>query len=262
MANHNGNAYPLWTIGVDGSVYAYDAMATQNRMSNAGFAQDISVGEDGTVWVVSNEPDPEGGGCKIYFSNGNSTWNEIVTDGPGAFKIVGVNFDSCAYLTNDYELYVINEKEKFMKLDVDIFDIGYGNNYFWAKKPVESGGIPVLQFCVATSPLQWNVFEGNQDVDAVSVSSDGSCVALLDEIPMIFKLDGKTIQPVYNGNKQTAIQVSAKTTTNVILSFDVSEKGNEVLVLTGSPSVPTSYQPVGGGGIRATRVTTSYFLPV
>ena len=70
MANSKGNRYPLWAIEVDGTVVAYDAMATRHEMSQATFATQISVSDDGTVWIVSFNTDPSGGGLKIFFSNG------------------------------------------------------------------------------------------------------------------------------------------------------------------------------------------------
>ena len=260
MANYKANKFPLLTIAMDGSVVGYDAMAKAHILSEKDFASDISVGPDGTLWVVSTTPDPDEGGNKIYWSDGDSKWNEISDTAPGGFRISGCENGSCVYITNKYELYSINEAKQSQKLADNIYEVDYGGGYYWAMIPKQVGAAPVLLFASADHlPLQWTIFKG--DVVANSPSAtDGVCLGLVNEIPTIFDLKTQTQKPVYNGIKQTALQISSKTTTNAILSFEASAEGNEVLVLSASPGVPMAYRPVAD--IKAIKVTTSYFIPV
>ena len=77
MSNQKGNQYPLWGINNNYEVFVLKTDGSTETMSKNDFAMDIAVSEDGTVWVLSTEPDPDGGGAKIYWSNGDNTWNEI-----------------------------------------------------------------------------------------------------------------------------------------------------------------------------------------
>ena len=260
MANYKGNRFPIWAIEVDGTVVAYDAMATRNQMSEAGFASSIAISVDGTVWAVTFEPDPDGGGQKVYFSDGSSNWTEITGKAPGAVAVAGTAKGDSVIITNDYLLYAIEQDNGFLKLDKEVYAIDCGAGKFWALKPLKEGGIPVLQYCVATTPLQWKVFEGNLTPTSISVDAAGECWALLDGVPYKFKLDGKTKQPVIPGAKLNAIQISCKDYTNAILSgTDITEKGNLFLQYNSSPTIEPSYLPVKG--IRASSMLTSYYVP-
>ncbi|GAB5398798.1 MAG: hypothetical protein Aureis2KO_03830 [Aureisphaera sp.] len=260
MANSKGNRYPLWAIEVDGTVVAYDAMATRHKMSQATFATQVSVSDDGTVWIVSFDTDPSGGGLKIFFSNGTDKWQEAEGEGPGAVKIAGTSNGDCVILTSDYELYALNQKKEYTKLDTGVYDIDCGGGNFWALKPIKEGGVPVLQYCAANAPLQWKVFEGNLSPRSISVGASGECWALLDEVPYQFKSDGKTKKAVIPGATINAMQISYKNYTNAILSAtDVTDKGNLFLQYTASPTVDPVYLPVNG--IRANNMATTYYVP-
>ncbi len=260
MANYKGNRFPLWAIEPDGTVVAYDAMATRNQMSEAGFASKLGISDDGTVWAVSREADPSGGGLKIFFSDGSKDWQEIDGDGPGAMQIAGISGGDCVIITNTNDLYSLDQKKNYTHLAKEIYDINCGGGNFWAIKPAKEGGIPVLQYCAAKAPLQWKVFEGNLTPTSLSVGAGGDCWALLDEVPFQFKSDGKTKQAVIPGAKIEAMQISYKDYTNGILSStDVTEKGNLFLQYNSSPTIDPSYLPVKG--IRANRIATTYYVP-
>lgn len=260
MANNKANRYPIVTVAMDGTVIGYDAMAKPHSLSKPGMASDISVGPDGTLWMISTETDPEAGGKKIYWSNADGNWTEIDEKAPGGFQVSGCENASCVYITNSYELYGYNQVKESFKLSENVYDIDYSNGYYWGLLPEKPGGIPVLQFASsANSPLQWTVFPGKVEVSSIS-ASDQVCVALVDEIPTLFKLKGQSQSPMFPGITQRAMQISSKTTTNAILSFDASEQGNQVLVLSASPSEKEAYRPIGD--IKAIRITTSYFIPV
>ncbi|MBX2826749.1 MAG: hypothetical protein KTR22_01215 [Flavobacteriaceae bacterium] len=260
MANYKGNRYPVWAIEVDGTVVAYDAMATRHVKSKATFARQIAISDDGTVWIVSYETDASGGGLKIYFSDGNSDWQEADGKGPGAFKIAGTSDGNCVIITNDYELYALNQKKEYTKLDTGVYEIDCGGGYFWALKPLKEGSIPVLHYSSAKGPLQWKVFDGNVSPTSLSVSLGGDCWALLDEVPYYFKKDGKTKNAVIPGATIDAIQISYKNYTNGILSAtDVTDKGNLFLQYNSSPTIEPVYLPVKG--MRADSMVTTYYVP-
>ena len=62
MANSNGNTYPFIIISGEGQVFGVDSSQTTHSLSNSNFAMDIGISEDGTIWAISNVPDPDGGG--------------------------------------------------------------------------------------------------------------------------------------------------------------------------------------------------------
>ncbi|MDC7996979.1 hypothetical protein [Gilvibacter sediminis] len=260
MANYKANHYPIITVAMDGTVLGYDAMAKAHPLSKPGMASDISVGPDGTLWMVSTETDPDAGGKKIYWSNADGKWTEIDGKAPGGFRVSGCENASCVYITNNYELYGYNQEKSSFKLSEHVYDIDYSHGYYWGLVPEKPGGIPVLQFASSNNaPLQWTVFKGNVEVTSIS-ATDQACVALVDQIPTLFKLKGQVQSPMFPGITQRAMQISSKTTTNAIVSFEASEQGNQVLVLSSSPSEQEAYRPIGD--IQAVKMTTSYFIPV
>ncbi|MEP2936415.1 MAG: hypothetical protein ABJM06_11590 [Gilvibacter sp.] len=263
MANSKGNKYPLWTITPDGVVNAIDAMGKATKMSEPNFATDIGISDDGTVWITSTQPDADGGGQKIYYSDGDSNWNEINTAAPGGFVIAGAGKDGCVYLTNQYDLYAIDtkatSKNDALKLDANVFDINCGGGYFWALKPAKEGEAAVLQFCKATTPLKWQVFEGNLMPSSISVTASGTCFALLDDLPFEFDLDGKTKKQVIPGSTQTAIQISYKNYSNVIMALEPTIKGNQLMIYTASPTVNPFYNKLDG--LFASGIATTYYVP-
>ena len=263
MANQKGNRFPLWTITPDGMVHAIDAMGKATPMSAANFASDIGISDDGTVWITSTQPDADGGGQKIYYSDGDSNWNEINTAAPGGFVIAGAGKDGCVYLTNEYDLYAIDTKAKSkkdaLKLDSNVYDINCGGGYFWALKPAKEGGASVLQFCKATTPLKWNVFEGNVMPTGISVGAGGNCYAILDGLPYQFDKDGKTKKQIIPGSTQTALEISYKDYSNVIMASEPTIKGNQLLIYTASPRVDPFYNPLKG--LFATCIATTYYVP-
>lgn len=259
MANYKANKFPIITISVDGMVVGYDAMAKAHNLSESNFATEIAVGPDGTLWAVSTQPDEQEGGSKIYWSDGNGKWTEIAEDAPGGYKITGCENGSCVYITNEFELYAIDEQKQSTKLAENVYGVDYGNGYYWALIPPKPGEEPVVHYSRAGANLEWQIFKGN--IQASSLSSAGTvCTLLIDEIPSILNLKDLSNKPMFPGITQTAMQISSKSTTNAIVSYEVSEEGNQVLVLSASPSEQEAYRPIGN--IRASRVTTSYFIPV
>ena len=102
MANSKGNQYPNWTISNQGEVFAIDTTNTATSKSKKDFAASIGVSEDGTIWAISYEPDPDGGGSKLYWSNGDGNWTEIDTPDPGGiYQSTGADNEGCIYKTFD-----------------------------------------------------------------------------------------------------------------------------------------------------------------
>lgn len=263
MANYKGNRYPVWAINVDGTVIAIDAMGTVVTKSKVNFAVEIGIGNDGTVWVVSNIPDSKGAGAKIFWSNGNGVddWNEIDPNVPGGIQIAGTLANACIYITEDNVLFAYNENKSHKKIAENVLDMDYGPDYYWALMPLTKGQIPVLQLTSGGGPFDWKPFEGNYSPTSITVNDGGLCFGLIDGIPTSFSTDGKTVKPLIPNSKQTALQISSKTYTTVILSLtDQTENGNLLMVYTSSPSIDPVFEPVKN--IRATKIAASYFVPV
>lgn len=68
----------LFTVNVKGEVWLIYPQGGGALLSppDTDFAQDISVGPDGTVWIVSNEP-RAGGSVVMWWSGENQIWNSI-----------------------------------------------------------------------------------------------------------------------------------------------------------------------------------------
>jgi hypothetical protein len=67
MANTKGNQYPAWLVSVNGEIQAVGTEGKVKTLSDSDFAYDLGISDDGTVWVVSTVPDPDGGGAKIFW---------------------------------------------------------------------------------------------------------------------------------------------------------------------------------------------------
>ena len=133
MSNQKGNQYPLWFISNNYQVFAGDSSGKAHSMSDQMFAMDISISEDGTVWVLSTTPDPDGGGSKLFWSDGDSNWNEINTPDPGGVAIAGGTGSSCYYLDYDSNIRTMdtNGASNVVYSKNYVESIDYGGGYFW-----------------------------------------------------------------------------------------------------------------------------------
>ena len=131
MSNSKGNTYPVWGVNPDFQVFAVDKSGTVHSKSKVDFAYSVAVSEDGTVWALSSTPDPDGGGSKIFWSNGDGNWTEINTSDPGGVRIAGGQNDTCIYLTWDGDLRLLdtntNNKSIYNNPSLVEFDYGGGS---------------------------------------------------------------------------------------------------------------------------------------
>jgi hypothetical protein len=68
----------LYTVNAKGEVWLIYPQGGGAMLSPPGedFAQDISVGPDGTVWIISNEG-RVGGDAVMWWSGSNQIWSTI-----------------------------------------------------------------------------------------------------------------------------------------------------------------------------------------
>ena len=255
MANTKGNAYPLWGINTKFQVFASGSDHQENPMSNENFAMDIAVAEDGTIWVLSTKPDPDGGGSKIYWGNGDNQWNEINTSDPGGMQIAGYVDDSCLYLDWDGNLRSLSTagETKVISKNVGIEEFDYGGGYIWALLPKEIGGIPILQFSPAGDSLNFTAFAGDIYPFDLTVDYAGNCQAVNNFSPTSYSKDGHSSFSSGAGADNQTLQITSKNWT-YILTTDVNQDGNQVCI----------WQDEGGGlfqkmSLRASKIATTYY---
>lgn len=226
MSNTKGNQYPLWGINNNFQVFAIDTTGKTHAMSNENFAMNISVSEDGTVWISSTTPDPDGGGSKLFWSNGDSNWNEINTPDPGGISVSGGQADNCFYLTFGGEIRIVdtNSNNKLYYSGNYIDDFDYGGGMVWAIMPTKEGGIPCLQYSDINN-LQWKAFAGNPQPSSISADYQGNCKAVANYSPVYYSNDGTSTGSAGSGLNGQAIFISAKSWT-FALSTDANENGN------------------------------------
>ncbi len=257
MSNSKGNQYPLWYININFQVMALDHSGKAYEKSNPGFATDIGVSEDGTVWVISTVPDPDGGGARIFWSNGDGNWNEISTADPGGIQITGASGSNCMFITSDDKVYTLTTagKASLNFQDLEILQLSYGGNYLWALLPESPGGIPVLRYLKVTDPgLTWHTFTGNILAQRISTNTSGNCAAVVDNNPMYFLNDGKSSGSMGIGTDDQTLQITYRNWC-FILTTDSTENGN--LIMEFQSAGNGSFAPLA---VRGNKVESSYYL--
>jgi hypothetical protein len=256
MPNTNGNIYPLWMVSADDQVFARDDQGNLLGKSNVNFARDISLSEDGIVWLLSNTPDPDGGG-KIFWGTGDGNWNEINTKAPGAVRIAGAGPSTCLYIAPDQSIWNINTNGESKQIynSSPVYDLDTGGGFTWALMAPQPGKQPALYYTsFGVSPLEWHPFEGSPSPANFSVAYNACCYGVVNNNVVFFSSDGKTSNPYGTGAGNQALRVSFKNWM-ALVSTRASEKGNEVML----------WKDVNGGtyydaGFTAARVASSYYL--
>lgn len=213
MSNQKGNQYPIWFITNNYQVFAGDSNGAAHQMSNQLFAMDVVVSEDGTVWVLSTEPDPDGGGAKLFWGNGDGKWTEINTPDPGGVQIAGGPGNTCLFLDSNRVLRSMDTSGGMKIIDNsgNIIEMDYGGAYLWALN-LNQEGIPVLQL----SPFQpgqalnFQSFAKNPQPYSLSVSYSGDCYAIDNFSPMYYSNDGSKTGSAGAGADGKALQISFK----------------------------------------------------
>jgi len=252
----NGNNYPAWLISNENELFTLNPDGSTTSRSEKGFAKDVGIAEDGTVWVLANEPDPDGGGGKIFWGSGDGNWTEVQTKDPGGAKISGYTGSKCIYLTNDgfvISMDTNNQSAVVFELS-EAFDFDYGGGFFWGIFSDKEGEKPILH--LAKEGGQWTEFQGDVTPTSLSVNYNGDCYAVLDNDPMGFESDGKTSFNDGDTNSDgKTLQITFKNT-YYLLSTNCTEQGNEVMV----------WEDVDGGtwkstGAFAAKVISTWYKP-
>jgi len=258
MSNTKGNQYPLWYISNEYQVFAVDGNYQPHQMSDVNFAMEISVSEDGTVWILSTTPDPDGGGARIYWSNGDSNWNEIATSDPGGVALTGATGSNCMFMASSGEVYTLgtdgSASETFPNLEFS--EIAYGGGYFWAIMPEKTGGIPVLRFMKGIdSKNAWTtVGNGMTTPHSISIGYEGSCFGVdKNSSPMSYSRKG-VITSQGGGVNGITLRMGFKYW-GYVITTEANKNGNLIY----------KWRDVGGGTyepttLRASRIATTYYL--
>lgn len=259
MATSNGNAYPTWGIDIQGHIFAVDTnnqVHSKSSNSNPTFF-DIGISEDGHVWALANEADPDGGGAKVYWSTGDGTWNEIATSAPGGVRISGFTGSSCIYVTSSAVLMSCDTVGTSSTVydTHPIHDADYGGGYIWALLSDKPGEVIKLHLTQSDSIDFKSYNTGNVFPTSLSVLPDGDCYGIDNycavhyhkdgtSTPGGLKLCGKTLSVSYKSWKYA-------------LGLEATEKGNEAYVWKGEDItgefILTGYQAI--------RILSSYYLP-
>ena len=228
MSNTKGNAYPLWGINNKFQVFAMDSSQQVHAMSKENFAMDISISEDGTVWILTTEPDPDGGGAKLFWSNGDKNWHEIDTPEEGGVAIAGASGDNCFYLSTGGMLRRVNTTGQSINIyEGDLVNFDYGGGYFWAILPQAPGGEAILQFSSATPPFQFKPFPGNKTPFGLSVNTEGNCYGIEDFSSKYYSNNGTGTGSYGHNLDEKALQITFKGW-SYIRSTEFGENGNRV----------------------------------
>ncbi len=255
MANTKGNIYPFWGIANDFSVFAIDTEGQIHPKSQAGFAFNIGIAEDGTIWALSNFADPDGGGAEIFWTDGSDQWNEITSSAPGGLRLTGGAGSSCLYICTDRVLRTMDTDgvAEVMYYDKPIHDVDYGGGKLWAILPQAEGEKLTLYRAEYDLQPKFNLFSTSQRhyPKDISVSMAGDCYGIDDNTAYYFNLDGKT-GPVGAGSAGKTINISYKNH-HYILTTHANVNGNEVY----------EWKDVEGGtyvdaGFRAQKILATY----
>lgn len=256
MPNTNGNSYPVWMVSNYDQVFARDILGKLVGKSEVNFARDVSISEDGIVWVLSNTPDPEGG-AKIFWSTGDGQWNEINTSAPGAMRIAGAGPSTCLYIAPDHSIWNVHTSGEGKQVynALPVYELDSGGGFTWAMMPANEGAMPSLHYTsFGVSPLEWHAFENNPAPETFSVAYNACCYGIVKNTLFYFGTDGKTTNPFGSGADGIALRISFKNQP-VLVSTVASEKGNEVLF----------WKDTNGGtfydaGFTAVRVASSFYI--
>ncbi len=202
MSNINGNVFPAWGINAQNQVFAVDTSNKIHLKSGTDFAEVIGISENGILWAISTIPDPKSGSI-IFWSTGDGLWIPAGNNIPGAVLLTGAGPDTAFYYTEDGSLWSINiQGSGYLVAKIqDIQQLDYGGSNLWAVFPVQTGGIPCLQFWnIPQSPMKWQPFNGAPQPMGISASYNGDCYGALSYSPVFFGKDGTSTGSAGSGD--------------------------------------------------------------
>ncbi len=259
MSNAKGNAYPLLLVSNNYQVQAVDKSQKITNLSNEMFAMEVCISEDGTIWALSVNPDPDGGGAKLFWSDGDQNWNEINTPDPGGIQIAGYTGSSCIYLSgSDGALRSMDTNGTSTVIydnpSMQLVDFDYGGGKIWGILPPGEGKIPILQYMDASSAssASWTP-AGSDDyyVFNLSVNSNGACYGVDDYAPVTVSTSGEITSA--GSISKNVISITYKNA-NFVLTDDGNAEGNLVYEWTSSNEGEYS-----ATNFRAMRIASTYY---
>ena len=233
MSNTKGNVFRFIIISMDYQVFGVHNDGTQTSLSDQNFTGSIGIAEDGTLWALSLlDPDPDGGGAKLYWSNADGHWNEINTSDPGGVMISGGAGSSCYYISGSDGLRSMDTNGQGKLIDGThlFYAMDYGGGNIWGVFPDKEGGAPGLHYAAAGDQLQWNKFNLQNEENApfpISVSSSGNCYGVIDGNPTYFSKNGGQ-GTAGSGANGIGLEMSFKNW-NYLLTTNANTDGNEVM---------------------------------
>ncbi|MEO0778220.1 MAG: hypothetical protein AAFW73_12565 [Bacteroidota bacterium] len=254
MANTKGNVYPFWGIANDFSVFAVDTDGILHPKSPPGFAFNIGIAEDGTVWALSNLADPDGGGAEIFWTDGSDQWNEITSSAPGGIRLTGGKDANCLYICADRVLRTMGTDgvAQVMYYDKPIHDVDYGGGKLWAILPAVVGETLTLHRAEYAAEPHFDRFSTSiHHPKGLSVNHAGDCYGIDERTAHYYAWDGRTGTAGAGAHGKT-INISFKNH-NYILTTHANVSGNEVY----------EWRAIDGGryvdaGFRAQKILATY----
>lgn len=224
MASSKGNRYPVWGISSSFQVFAVDPKGKVHMMSDPHFAMSVTISEDGTVWVLATTPDPDGGGAKLYWSNGDHHWGEISTPDEGGVRVAGGKGSQCFYLTftGDIKIMDTDGHSQDFYSGHHIIDFDYGGGMIWGIMSDEEDQTPRLQFADADT-LAWKTFSGDPMPSTITVDHEGNCKGVMNSCPVLYSKDGISSASVGNDLDGKTLGISAKYATYLLSTEDTME---------------------------------------
>lgn len=223
-----GNDYKLWIINPQNQVCYVNLRGQTITVSEAGFASDIAISEDGVIWAMTTTPDPDGGGAEIAWLDKDQVWQTIRSKAPGAFDITGGREDQCIYRTSSGVLYRMDTQgnSKIIYDSNPIFSIDFGGSMVWGVFPDQPGKIPQLHYADYSESLQWNEYMGIQSPSSLSVNYKGDCVGIQNFDPFVYQLPGNS-RIFGSGVHEKVAQISFKHSPYLLVA-EPSIEGNPI----------------------------------
>jgi hypothetical protein len=257
MANTKGNQYKAWIIDKEFQVCAVDSNQSRIPKSEPGFAADIGISEDGTLWVVSRKPDEPQGGSVIFWSDGDGNWTPIT--GHGAMQISGGAAEACYFINAEGVLNSLNTSGASAMVYTNpwgpILEADYGGGKIWAVYPTAASGELAMLHHSNASVIQFSPFAEKQELSPTSISASyaGDCYGVLENSPIFFSSDGVTQGSAGSGANGTTERITFKNW-NYITVMNQGQNGNQVWEW-----IDTEGGVYQNAGFSAYSVISSYF---
>jgi len=176
----------FYFIDARGQLCNYAQDGTVTKFWRSDYAKSVQVAHDGTVWIIQQQPNKNGGSMIQYWD----AKNELFRDGhnthlgPGAISLMSTMTNGVLYVEENGNIGKITETERYDKYEifhkyraasVDVV----GNGYLWAigsKWDANNDGYKV-SFRNFKGASDWTFMK--TDIDAVRLSAyNGNCYTI------------------------------------------------------------------------------------